>query len=28
MAELEYFKLFVLVLARFSGLVVSAPVLG
>lgn len=28
MAELEYFKLFALVLARFSGLVVSAPVLG
>lgn len=28
MVELEYFKLFVLVLARFSGLVVSAPVLG
>lgn len=28
MAELEYFKLFALVLARFSGLMVSAPVLG
>ena len=28
MTELEYFKLFVLVLARFSGLMVTAPVLG
>ncbi|HNR29957.1 MAG TPA: flagellar biosynthetic protein FliR [Candidatus Hydrogenedentes bacterium] len=28
MIELEYFKLFVLVLARFSGLIVSAPILG